>query len=298
MINSRLELPSAHGDQTLPAVRFVLFGARREAQPDIMTHGLRFAPGEAVVGTNLVHVQAQMAGQAGTVVVLAVPAELHLGYAAQTTAYIDRSLKVVEGSPLRYAAGRQLLSFYLDADTEVARKQIEQPAHELGAAGPGLSIDVHYVLGAFAADSALASTIGALQQSAQAFEAVDIQRTERALVELFDCREPAQAVLVPSMAHSLVVGTMESLILTRLRMMRWQGLSLLGYRFIEDRQDVAVTRVADVAEQRRRMDEYGRLLASSALFSGELAWLKTYALHELDLMRVELDAAELDVAGN
>jgi hypothetical protein len=103
-------------------------------------------------------------------------------------------------------------------------------------------------------------------------------------------------VLVPTVMRDVLIGTIESLVMSKLRMMRWQGLAMLGYSFFEVRQPVQVTAVRDAVEQRRQIDELGRRLASSGLFSAELAWLKVYANHELDLMRMELDAAELEAA--
>ena len=49
-----------------------------------------------------------------------------------------------------------------------------------------------------------------------------------------------------------------------------------------------------LADHRHRMDELGRLIASSSLLATELAWLKVYIAHELELMRMELDGAELE----
>ena len=101
-------------------------------------------------------------------------------------------------------------------------------------------------------------------------------------------------MLAATAVRDIIVGTVESTVISRLRMMRWQGLSLLGFRFLEGKQEISIAPVRDMIEQRRRMDEMGRLLASSSLFAAELSWLKVLVAHELELMRVELDGAELE----
>ena len=289
----------------------MLHGSSESAGRRIVLEGFNFVEGRASVSTNLL----QAFGYAtdplkrsyinavdgnddpGLISVITLPKEFHLGYATFTTAFIMRTTKLVMGAPLRYAGSRKQLALYVDENTEKTRKQVEADV----AAGmplterPAFHIDQRYVLGTFKPSPWLQTVISTIEVNAKAFQPIDFVSVEGALTQLFDCREPAQAVLVPSMVHNVVVGTVESVVISRLRTMRWQGLGLLGYRFREGGEDVAVTRVADIPEQRRRMDEYGRMLASSSIFSGELAWLKSYATNQLDLMRVELDGAELDI---
>jgi hypothetical protein len=69
---------------------------------------------------------------------------------------------------------------------------------------------------------------------------------------------------------------------------------LLGYRFYEGDQLARIPQVKDLAEQKHRLDELGRQLASSSIFSGELAWLTTYVANAIQLMRVELEGADLE----
>ena len=183
---------------------------------------------------------------------------------------------------------------YGKADIEAARKRIEAAAGLGISDQPSFQIGEHNVLGSFKPTPVFQNIIASIEVSAKAFEAIDSVSLESSLIELFDCREAAQAVLVPIMARDMVVGTVESVMMSRMRMMRWQGLGLLGYRFREGTADVAVSWVKDIAEQRQRIEEYDRKLASSMIFNGELAWLKTYALSQLQLMRVELDGAELE----
>jgi hypothetical protein len=213
-----------------------------------------------------------------------------------TTAYIERATKRVVGAPLRYAAGRKQLAFYHSADTEAARTQIELETLQGFALEqrPRFQLEPSAMLGTLERGAALDQLVKGFDVAAKSFEPISLARMEAAFGELFRVSMPANNVLAPSAMHALVAGTVESIVVSRLRMMRWQGLALLGYRFFEGEQEVEVVAVKDVAEQRRRMDELGRKLASSTLFSGELIWLKNYAIHELGLMRMELDGAELE----
>ena len=93
--------------------------------------------------------------------------------------------------------------------------------------------------------------------------------------------------------RDLVTGTVESMIIARLRMMRWHNLVLLGYKFYEGDRQIQIPGVTNMADQRRKMDDVGRLLASSMLFNAELEWLKLFVAKELEIMRIELEGSEL-----
>jgi hypothetical protein len=300
MSGTSLELIAAHGDETIGGVRFVVVGTSAEESARIAREGLSFVEGQGLVTTNLLqaYAQAKDAGEGGVMNVIAVPPEFHVGYPAFTTTYIIRSTKTVMGAPLRYASGRKQLALYSEADTNAVRARVEAEVVNGSPfeAHASFQISPHNIVGTFKPTEGLHRTLVSLEVSAKAFEAFDTAQVESALIELFDSREAAQAVLVPTMVHSLMVGMVESAIIARLRMMRWQGLAMLGYKFQEGSEDVAVTRVVDMAEQRRLMAEYRNTLASSGIFAGELAWLKVYATHQLELMRVELDGAELEAA--
>src|SRR6185369_3449331 len=299
MAISRLELASAHGDQTLASLRFVVYGSNAVTADEVLRHGLSFVEGRAIVSTDAIQAYenaTDFTGTEGVVTVIAMPKEFHIGYAVFTTAYIDRSLKIVMGAPLRYASSRKQLAFYLNEDTEAARKRIE--AEAVGgfpvANHATFRVEPRNIIGTFKTSSSFKNVITQLAVSAKALDPIDFNVVEASLSSLFVVREAAQAVLVPSMVRDMVLGTVESAILTRARILRWQGLALLGYRFREGREDVVVAKPRDAEEHRHKMDEFGRLLASSRILDGELAWLKTYVTQQLELMRVELDGAELE----
>lgn len=301
---SRLELVSSHGDQSLASIRFVVHGTPDGTRTQAaFTEGLKFIEGQSVVSTNIVHAQNEAtapvaAGTApGSIIVCAVPANFHLGYGIFTTAYVDRTFKRVGGAPLRYAGSRNELAFYMEPGVEAARIHIESEIANGFAIEqrPRFIVEPKFMIGQFGGLS-FDEVLRSIVVSVDAFDPIDYARMEENLRELFVPSIPANMVLAPTAMRDILIGTVESLVMTRLRTMRWQGLAMLGYSFTEGRQPVDVTPVRDASEQQRVIDEVGRKLASSSLFSAELAWLKVYATHELDLMRVELEAAQLDAA--
>lgn len=312
MTSSRLELISSRGDESIGQVRFVLHGtpSLRDAN-SMMSSGIKFVEGGPLVSTNIVHAydwtvnpekQGQLAGggavagEPGMVLVCAVPSNFHVGYGVFTTAYIDRALKLVSGSPMRYAGARKQLAFYMSSDTEAARVQIEaEVANGFPLVQrPQFVLGAQNIVGSFEQNPGFTQLISQLQVGISSLQPIEFERMEASLRDVFKPRIAADEVLVPTVMRDILVGTAESIIMSRLRMLRWQGLAMLGYVFHEGQQTVAVEPVADAAEQRRIIDDFGRQLASSSIFSAELSWLKAYAARELELMRVELDGAELE----
>jgi len=308
----RLELISSHGDQALSRVRFVLHGSSSATEAvSISDEGLRFVEGRPMLSTNIIHAhdwtmspqkQVQslstgpVMGEPGDVVVCAVPADLHLGYGIFTTAYVDRALKRVSGAPLRYAGGRKQLAFYKTADTEVARVRVEAEVangYQIGQM-PQQLLETKYVIGRINPSPVFDSVVTQLDVAVRSMQPLEYARLEASLEELLRPTLPTNSAYMQIVIHDIIIGTVESVVISQLRIMRWQGLALLGFSFYEGKQAVKITPVKDMAEQRRRMDDLGRKLASSNLFTGDLEWLKSYVAHQLELMRMELEGAELE----
>jgi len=279
-------------------VRFAAHNSSLADGIEIQRHGLSFIEARATVATSLLQSMAYTPEDPQVISIIAIPSTFHLGYAASTTAYIDRSVKLVTGAPMRYAAARKQLALYRATDTEAARTVVEEEVAGGFALAdhPSFEVDSRFVVGGFNSGIGLGRLLTYLEVSAKSFEPVDFPKLERSLQGLFTVREPAQAVLVPTLVRDMIVGTIESVIMSRFRMMRWEGLRLLGYKFVEDAAEVTIAASTDMAGHKQRIDEYGRLLASSKLFDGELAWLKAYGAMQLELMHMELEAAELEAA--
>ncbi len=301
MALSHLELKPAYGDETVGRLHFVLHSDTAGASEIIGREGLRFTPGQDCVAANLLaaYKKAALEGEAsGKIIVLTVPPDFHAGYSVLNTAFISRAQQQVIGAPMHYAAAREHLSLYQGEETEGERMRIESeilngsPLED----HPSFTIDYRNVLGAFTASQQLRSVLVKLEVSVLAFEQIDYTTIEGSLQELFDCREPAQAVLVPTMVHELVVQMVEAVVMSRLRLMRWQGLAALGYSIKQGSEEIKLEAPVDVNEQRRQMEACRKAAEGSAMLSGELTWLRTYTLRELELMRIELDGAELEAA--
>lgn len=312
MPGSKLEAKSEYGDAVLPQIKFVVHGTSNPADTAaILANGLTFIEGRPSVSTNLVHAhewttsmkkQKQQAGAAGvvetgSVIVVEVPPNLHLGYGIFTSAFVNRADKKVTGAPLRYAAARKQLAFYLDPDTTADRAKIETEISEGYSEDqrPAYIIEPRYVLGSFASTPGFDAVVKQLDVSIRSLEAVDTDRLEGAFRDLFAGSAPEASEDLPAALRGLINGTVESILISRLRMMRWQGLRALGYAFFEGPLEVQVSSVSGVDEQLRRIDEFEKRLTASALFSGELDWLKKFGASQLRQMRVELKGTELEM---
>ncbi|MDB5178931.1 MAG: hypothetical protein JWN01_874 [Patescibacteria group bacterium] len=306
MPGSHLELKSSFGDQTLSRLRFALHGTHNATETaSLRDEGLRFIEGKPILSMNLVEARQEMGrlqaagngmGEPGSLMVCAVPANLHLGYGVFTTAYIDRAQKQVTGAPLRYMGGRSNLALYVAADTEASRVHIEAEVangYDLELRPPYI-LEPQFVVGSFVTSPLFGNILQQLDVGIRSMQVLEFDRLERSLTDSMEPSIPANGVLVPTAVRDLIFGTVESVIISELRTMHFQTLRALGYTFSDGYQEVQVLPEYDVAQQRGRVDEFERRLASSNLFVAELAWLKEYATHVLDLMRIELEGAQLE----
>jgi hypothetical protein len=189
---SRLELVSSYGDQTLSRVRFVAHGTTNATDSvSIEQSGMRFAQGQPVISTNIVHAHnwtQNNLGEPGNVFVMAIPPNYHVGYGVFTSAYIDRQLKRVSGAPLRYAAARKQLAFYTQADTEAARLHVESEV----ANGypldqhPRYELEPQYLVGRFQTSSSFDALINKLSVSVRSLESLDYDALVRSFSELME----------------------------------------------------------------------------------------------------------------
>jgi hypothetical protein len=301
---SRLELVSAYGDQTLFRVRFIIHGTSNATDElSIMDAGLAFTEGQPSVSTNIIHGHdwtvspgEDTFGLPGSVVLCAVPPNYYLGYGVFTSAYIDRQVKRVLGAPLLYAGARKQLALYTQPETEASRLHVESEVANGYALSqhPQMLLDRRYIIGNFPPGAGFDAIVSQLDVAVRSMQPLEFDRFERAFQDILRLSEPANAVLAATAIRDIIVGTVESTVISRLRMMRWQGLQKLGYVLQEGDREVQIDPVSDIPEQHRRIDEMGRLIASSALFGAELAWLKVYVAHQLDAMKIELEGAVLE----
>ncbi len=292
---SRLKLVSGHGDQTLSAVRFVVPGAgsgdTAMGTADLLQSGLRFAEGRPAVSTNLWQ-SINGAARAEELFVVGVPSQFHLGYGVFTTAYVDRVLHRVVGAPMEYAEGRQQLALYMDREVEPARERIEAEVAEGYAMDqrPTFVVEPVNVVGFFRVAPGFRSGLARLKVLADSLQPVDMGLMTDTLGEYFRPAEPAAEVLKSSVAGDLIVGTLESLVISRLRMMRWQGLGALGYTFYDGEVAIETPKSEGGLDgHREQVAQLQKAVESSTFFTGRLAWLHAYVLTAAQIMHVELD---------
>lgn len=309
----RLELAAAHGDKKLSRLRFFLYGTNKTNASAMLAGGIDLNEGLGLVTSSLVGAFDAATGaegqsyadqnignneNTGTIIALRVPSDVHLGVAAFTTAYIDRATKLVYGTPLRYMDYRNNLALYGDEDTENARKRIEENIiNETETDQPmRITVESHDIIGSISTSNALKTILDSVQVSVESAENIGFSLLERSVVSQFNVREPAQAVLVESMVRELFLSTVEAVLLRKMRLLRWQGLASMGYRFRQDHQDISIPEVVSIDSQKRRLEHYFEYVEKSNVITGDLAWLKDYAAQELRLLRIELSSVELDSA--
>jgi hypothetical protein len=289
----RLKLISSHGDQTLSRIRFVMYApTTEEARADFLQAGLRFAEGQRIASANLAHAFEGDPAPA-RIYVMGPPNGFHPGYGVFTTAYVDRALKRVVGAPISYANGRKELAFYMDREVEQAREHIEAEVAEGYALDqrPTFVVEPRNIVGYFNTTPLLHSHVNRLMVLTNSLEPLDFEQFTESLAGLFRPVEPNTNLMAPSVVDDLLISTAESAVISRLRMMRWQGLAALGYEFYEGETRFDMPAPADIMAHKDRVLALQKLVEASQFFTGQLAWLRQYAMMELRIMLVELDEA-------
>jgi hypothetical protein len=310
---SRLEVLSARDDQTITRYKWIVHGTSNATDAlSILDGGLTYVEGRPIFSTNLVSAYDWAAnparhrqtlgigsvGEPGSVIICAVPERSYLGQGIFTSAYVDRAARQVTGAPLRYASARKELALYSLRDTEAARVRVEaEVANGFPLAQqPRHLIQREDIMGSFASDPAVAALMKQLNVAVLGLQSIDFASFAGALMNVFRPATRFGLDNAERVLGQLLEGTAESIMMSRLRMMRWQGLALLGYRFSEGQQLVEIGVRGGIRDHLARIDEFGRGLASSTLFSGELGWLKLYASRKLELMKIEAEGLGDEVA--
>jgi len=295
----KLELLSQFGDYTVANYRYVVHWTGNATETEsVLDAGLEIIEGQPVFSTSLVHpygTGVNHGGEPGSMLICAVPMNYHLGYGVFTTAYVDRSDKAVLGSALSYAEGRKRLALYASEDTNAAMKRVES---EVNGGFPldqhsRMLVDPRFVLGLAELSMDFDRLVAKIDTAVRGFEAIDIQRAAMAFEPVVrPVNQRATELLLPALKE-LVQGTIEAIVITKLRVMRWQGLSLQGYQFFEGQQEVGIAPVRDTQEQLQRLMDFGKRAVESSIFRGSLTWLNNYVAHELAVMKVELESAAM-----
>ena len=299
MADFTLMVSPAYGDETIAKLRYALYAAETEASVRMAsTSGLEFYSGQPLLSSDLVATYKAVAGApTGAVMVYAIPQELGLGHSIFSGALIDRETRQVSGAPIRYTGARRYLGLYpAGSNLETARSDIEdellngKPLADLARQ----RLEPRSMIGRFPTASGFAALLRQVEVTAEAFGGIDLGQLQAALQELFVPSVPANAVYAQSAVRSLLIATIESVVVARLRLLRWQGLALLGYGFTEGEVPMSVPAVASMQEHTKLLDGYEQRLATSSLFAGDLAWLNGYVKRQLAKIRVELNSGNQD----
>jgi hypothetical protein len=291
-MNHKLELISAHGDDTFGALGYVVCGLPTVAEAEaLVARGLSAQEGRASVSSSLTRAIGS-ATSGGRIVVIRRAAQPYLGYAAFTSAVIDRGARTVSGNPLAYAAARDELGWYIHDDVEAARKRVEQAVTATNSdQHPSLIVPGGYVAGSIEPTSSLASVLSKLQVGANALGPVELSFVEEAVSEALSFTPDFNQTSLTQLAHSLTIATAETLVLSRLRNLRWQGLALLGYSFTEGGVPVTIEVPASLDLYRQNLDQLISQLKGQSLLTAELSWLKPHVTTAVAIMHTELNNA-------
>jgi|GEM_PF-4788222 len=271
-MNHHLELSPVSIDETLARLRYAVYSADTEAAVGgIMEHGLRVREGEATVS-------AALAAGNGYQVILRRPKQPYLGYAAATSAVLERSEQTVSGNPLAYARARRELGWYTNETLQVTA----------GSEAVDLTVASDFLIGWIEPIVTLASTLAKLDVAAEVMAPLQLLPIEHAIAEALVFAPGATQVSSTELAHALVISTLESLVLEQLRNLRWRGLSLLGYHFSDRGQDIAMAPAESISHQQQELNGLQERLNGDSLLVGELAWLVPHVQSAVTVMNNEL----------
>jgi hypothetical protein len=279
-MNHQLQLISAHGDETFASLSYLICGLTAADAESALTNGISTTEGASSVSTDLVYAATQAKAD-GWILVLRRPAQPFLGYATATIATIDRAAHTVTGNPLGYAAGRDELAWYTQEDGQAAMAADPNPR-------PSLIVSPDYAAATIAVTPGLSSVLTQLEVATNGLGAIDLAFVEAALVDALTFAPNFTQTSPEELAHRLVVATVEALVISRLRNLRWQGLALLGYSFSEAGQATTITVPASLDEHRKELDRLEQQLKAQAILVGELAWLQHHVTSVIATMRSEL----------
>lgn len=307
-MRDEIKLLSSTGDETLARRRYFLHGTTTgDTASAILRDGVQFIEGRPSFSTNLRHAfdwavnpakqKWSKSGEQGSgrMIALSLHEHAYLGYGVFTTAIIHRTERMIDGAPLRYAAARKQLALYQTQDTEAARLVAER-AFKAGTneMRPTFRLPAPSGVGSFEPSKQLGEALESLDSQVREFYAIDLANYEGVLAGLFTPRSAATSVLVPVMMHELIIGTIEAIVMARVRMLRWQGLAAMGFRFNLEDPAATIATPKSTDEYLAKIDLLETRLASSQLFTPELQWLKLYALRQLELSKQEVQGLMLE----
>lgn len=275
-MNHQLELISEHGDETFARLAYLVHGVATSFEVgQVMEHGLSARAGEAA------GVSASLADAEGHILILRRPSQPYVGYAATTSAVIDRAAHTVSGNPLAYASSRRQLAWYTNSEAKLTDT-------EKLAGAPSLVVSSDYLIGWIEPNLIMATTLNQLEIAASSLVPIPLVPLEAGLIESITFAPSATQVVPLQLAHALLIASIESIILSHLRLMRWQGLALAGYSFTEAGAAITIPTPSTHNEQQRRINELQARLNGESLLVGELAWLRPHTQAAITIMNNEL----------
>lgn len=244
-VNKSERLVSSEDDETLGDVEYFLHGTNSllDAQK-IQQDGLSVREGRSTISTDLAHSLSWAMGEnrhfsesetpradneVGKIFVIKKPNDLRVDYGLFTDAAINGT--EVTGFPLKYASGRKQLAFYR-VDTskeELARKTADERAR--------LSIPPEQIELAIVPTKELVKSVENLSIKTKKLEVIDIDSCSKELANILRLQHTNKTFDgLTLISRQLVVTTIESIVISKLRNLYLDILTSKGYKIFENGQ--------------------------------------------------------------
>jgi hypothetical protein len=244
-------LISSEGDESLVNVEYFLHGTNSlsDAQK-VQSEGLSVREGRATVSTDLAHALRWAMGEKrqfsesktlrskdeiGKIFVIKKPSNFRVDYGLFTDAVIMGD--EITGFPLKYASGRKQLAFYRDDSSKVnlGRKTKDERVW--------LTIPAKQIELVITPTKELAEFVDTLSKKTKKLEAIDINNTSKELAGILGTQQTRETPdNLSHISRQLVVTTIESIVISKLRNVYLDVLASKGYKIFENGQQQERTR--------------------------------------------------------
>jgi hypothetical protein len=274
-MNYEIKLESAKGDETFSRIKYLTYEVKEsEDIGSITVNGLSFKEGESVVSGTLAYPLSDLQTRSGEVVIIRRPNQPYLGFARSTTAVYDRGSKIIKGNPVEYMNSRRSLGWYSLPEMAVDTTQNTQTAST-----PNLLVAKDFIIGSIKITPSIRDIFDEIRIAAASLVELDINGIINAVSESIILLPEFALATTNEIAHSIVYSSLESAILSNLRLMRFQGLNLLGYKFQENGVDIVLEPEVSKDQLQHQMALLEVNARKSLVLSGDLEWLR----HEIDI---------------
>lgn len=295
LIESEENLISSEGDETLGQVKYYLHGTSSLLDVEgIREMGLSAREGRATLSTDLEHAckwatgenrqysdsqTSRAADATGRIFVFSKPADLTVDYGLHTDAQIAG--QEITGFPIKYAAGRKQLALFQLASNKADLKQVKKEQREV------VTLPPECIKAVIEPSPEVKALAGHLSRQVKQLEKVNITQVAKQLETLL-ANDPKNVISgsAAEISRSLVITTIESIVISKLRNLRLGVLSMKGYKILEN--GVAQSQQRDPEKLCREVAEMYEHSHQDGFDIG-VAWLNRRIAAETELLSKEVE---------